>query len=52
MTNPGYDAASADQQWFWTEEWQEGEREASRQISAGETTVYNSAEEMFDDLDR
>jgi hypothetical protein len=31
-----------DQAWFWTEEWQAGEREATRAIAASETTVFNS----------
>ncbi len=30
----------ADQAWFWTAEWQEGEREASAELAAGEGTFY------------
>jgi hypothetical protein len=42
----------ADQAWFWTPEWQAGEREASEEIGRGELSpVYASAEEMFADLD-
>jgi hypothetical protein len=33
-----------DQIWFWTEEWQAGEREADRQIAAGETIRFESDE--------
>lgn len=40
----------AGQAWFWTEEWQAGEREASEELARGEETVYSSAEEMFDAL--
>ena len=46
----GYVRVPADQRWFWTPEWQLGEREASEQIAAGEMTVYDSADEMFADL--
>ena len=46
----GYMSIPTDQRWFWTPEWQLGEREADEQIAAGEMTVYNSAEEMFADL--
>jgi hypothetical protein len=31
-----------DQAWFWTEKWQAGEREADRQIAAGETIRFES----------
>jgi antitoxin PrlF len=40
-----------DQRWFWTEEWQAGEREASAQIAAGQLTSYKDADSMFADLD-
>ncbi|MEY9961538.1 AbrB/MazE/SpoVT family DNA-binding domain-containing protein [Streptacidiphilus sp. MAP5-52] len=40
----------ADQAWFWTQDWQAGEREASAERDRGEATVYTSAEEMFDAL--
>ncbi|MFD6417564.1 AbrB/MazE/SpoVT family DNA-binding domain-containing protein [Streptomyces sp. NPDC060194] len=43
----GLTSVPADQAWFWTEEWQAGEREASEQIARGEGTVHGSAEEMF-----
>ena len=42
-----------DQAWFWTPEWQGGEREADEEI-AREGKGYgpfNSVEEMFTDLD-
>lgn len=40
----------ADQQWFWTEEWQAGEREAQAEIDAGLTKSFTSAEELMEDL--
>ncbi|MBV2362051.1 AbrB/MazE/SpoVT family DNA-binding domain-containing protein [Streptomonospora nanhaiensis] len=42
----------ADQRWYWTDDWQRGEREASEQIEAGEGAVYDHVDAMFDDLDR
>jgi len=35
------------QAWFWTPEWQEGEREADEDIAAGRGTRYNSDEEFL-----
>lgn len=29
-----------DQRWYWTEAWQRGERQASKQIAKGFTTTY------------
>lgn len=40
----------ADQAWFWTKEWQEGERIADKEVDAGLGTVYNSGEEFLDSL--
>ena len=37
--NPG-------QAWFWTEQWRAGEREADRQIAAGELTTFSTDEEF------
>jgi hypothetical protein len=33
-----------EQAWFWTPEWQEGEREADAEFAAGQGTIYHSAE--------
>lgn len=38
------DAAQA---WFWTEEWQAGEREASDDIAAGRVTRYGSDDDLL-----
>jgi hypothetical protein len=35
------------QAWFWTPEWQEGEREADEDIAAGRGTRYNSDVEFL-----
>lgn len=36
-----------DQTWFWTPEWQAGERQADAEIAAGGLPVYDSFEEML-----
>jgi hypothetical protein len=37
-----------DQRYWWTEEWQEGEREAERDIEAGRTSVpFEKAEDIL-----
>lgn len=44
----GLKTIPADQAWFWTDEWQVGEREASQQAAAGEGTVYENAESFLE----
>lgn len=47
------DEHDPDQAWFWTPEWQEGERQAAEDIEAGcVSEVFYSAEEFFRHLDR
>ena len=41
-----------DQIWFWTEEWQAGEREADRQIAAGETIRFETDDALFEYLEQ
>lgn len=41
---------AADQAWFWTEEWQAGEREVDEEFAAGNYTVHNSGEELIASL--
>ncbi|KAA2264717.1 hypothetical protein F0L68_06395 [Solihabitans fulvus] len=36
-----------DQRWFWTPEWQAGEREASEELARGEVTFFADADELF-----
>lgn len=43
---------ATEQRWFWEADWQAGEREASEQIASGQTTTYDTADEMFADLER
>lgn len=38
------------QTWFWTKEWQEGEREASSDIRAKRLTHYKSGREFLSSL--
>lgn len=40
----------AEQQWFWTEEWQAGEREAQEDIKAGRTKQFDTVKELMKDL--
>ena len=40
-----------EQAWFWTPEWQEGEREADAELAAGQGTIYYSDEEFLAHLD-
>jgi AbrB family looped-hinge helix DNA binding protein len=40
----------ASQAYFWTEEWQAGEREASAEIAKGQTKRFRSAEALIRDL--
>lgn len=40
-----------DQRWFWTPEWQAGEREADAALAAGATQVMSSSEEFLAWLD-
>jgi len=41
---------SREQEWFWTGRWQEGEREADRDIMEGRVATFNTADELMDDL--
>jgi antitoxin PrlF len=40
----------ASQTWYWTAEWQEGEREADAQIASGEGETFESGEEFLEAL--
>jgi bifunctional DNA-binding transcriptional regulator/antitoxin component of YhaV-PrlF toxin-antitoxin module len=43
----------ADQAWYWTEEWQAGEREVDEEIARGEKgRVFDSADEFVAHLHR
>ena len=36
--------------WFWTDEWQAGEKEVDAYIQAGEYEEFDTLEELFDSL--
>jgi AbrB family looped-hinge helix DNA binding protein len=42
----------ATQAWFWTPEWQEGEREVDADLAAGKTEFFASGEEFVEALRR
>ncbi|WP_243742465.1 AbrB/MazE/SpoVT family DNA-binding domain-containing protein [Actinorugispora endophytica] len=48
----GLAVVPAEQRWFWTEEWQEGEREVSREIATGDVAVHGDADAMFTELEQ
>jgi antitoxin MazE len=39
-----------DQAWFWTEEWQEKEKEADQDLKAGRFREFNSLDDLLSDL--
>jgi bifunctional DNA-binding transcriptional regulator/antitoxin component of YhaV-PrlF toxin-antitoxin module len=38
------------QRWFWTEQWQQREREAEADVAAGRVTQFEDAESFLDAL--
>jgi antitoxin PrlF len=50
-TGRGIVVVPADQAWYWTPEWQEGEREADADLAAGRTRVFQSDEEFLASLE-
>lgn len=42
----------ATQAWFWTPEWQAGEREAEADRDAGRVETFESGEELIDALEK
>jgi AbrB family looped-hinge helix DNA binding protein len=40
------------QAYFWTKRWQEGEREANKDIKAGRVKTFDSVEDLTKDLDK
>ena len=43
-------AVPAEQAWFWTQRWQEREREVDAHVEGGEVTTHESAEDFLDHL--
>ena len=50
IQNGEFEAIPASQYWFWTEEWQEGERKVDEYIAAGDFETFDSIEEFLDTL--
>lgn len=44
------DLIDPDQKYWWTEEWQEGEREADRDIRAGRGEVFDNPKDFLESL--
>jgi antitoxin MazE len=42
---------SAEQAWFWTQRWQQMEREADADIEAGRVAQFDDVEDFLADLD-
>lgn len=41
----------ANQKWFWTDEWQEGEQEADKNIKSGNVKSFDKVEDALEWLD-
>ena len=41
---------AADQRWFWTERWQQREREVDSHVAAGEVAVHNDGDALLEHL--
>lgn len=41
----------ADQAWFWTPEWQRGERRVDAHVEAGEVAVSDGIDEFLNEID-
>jgi AbrB family looped-hinge helix DNA binding protein len=41
----------ADQRWFWTQRWQDMEREVDEQVAAGRGTVVDGPDALLEHLD-
>ena len=39
------------QAYFWTKKWQAGEKEANKDIEAGRVKVFDTADELFKELE-
>lgn len=45
-------AVPADQVWFWSERWQQLEREVDEHVARGEVERFDTSEEFISSLDR
>ena len=51
VVESGDEHIDKEQAYFWTEAWQEGEREAEEDIRAGRVNVFNTPDDLFAELD-
>ena len=51
LTVRGVVPVPSDQKWFWTERWQQMEREADEDIAAGRIVGTESVDELFAEMD-
>ncbi len=42
----------ADQRWFWSERWQQREREVDDHVAAGRVAVHDDGDALLEHLDR
>lgn len=42
----------AEQSWFWTKEWQEGEKEAEEDIADGRVKSFKNVDDLLEDLEK
>ncbi|NHM28049.1 AbrB/MazE/SpoVT family DNA-binding domain-containing protein [Desulfofundulus sp. TPOSR] len=42
----------AEQAWFWTKEWQDGEKEAEKDIASGRVKSFGNVDDLLEDLDK
>ena len=42
----------AEQSWFWTKEWQEGEKEVEEDKADGKVKSFDNVEDLLEDLDK
>jgi hypothetical protein len=45
-------AVAEDQAWFWSADWQAGEREAEADVAAGRVQVFDSMDDLLADLEQ
>jgi bifunctional DNA-binding transcriptional regulator/antitoxin component of YhaV-PrlF toxin-antitoxin module len=45
-------AVPADQAWFWTQNWQEGERTVDKHVAAGRVTVARDVDDFVAAMDK
>jgi antitoxin MazE len=44
-------AVPADQRWFWTERWQQMEREVDEHVAAGRVAPFDDVDDFLDSLE-